>query len=309
MPSSPRNSSSTCACRRDNLLGELNDGWKVANKLLGSERFTTGHPRNAAVLLNKARQVAEFSGALARAGVPATGSRRSRSICWRSRPTTATPPRCTAHGEAPLSMAPVIKIVGGELGQRASELLVDAAGPLGRAGRRHDDRQSRRSIRPPTCSRCAASRSAAARSRSSATSSPSACSACRADAVSKARGTRIGLLLTEQQTLVRRDRRPAVRSITAGRSACATLRAAGARWTGGVARGDRGGLARDWWRSVTAGRGSAPSISRWRSNRPAGSCCMVPLVEAAAAALTLSRATDGASRGDGARRSAARVAR
>ena len=29
----------------------------VANKLLGSERFTTGHPRNAAVLLNKARQV------------------------------------------------------------------------------------------------------------------------------------------------------------------------------------------------------------------------------------------------------------
>ncbi len=28
-------------------------------------------------------------------------------------------------------MAPVIKIVGGELGQRASELLVDAAGALG----------------------------------------------------------------------------------------------------------------------------------------------------------------------------------
>ena len=37
---------------RENLLGELNDGWKVANRLLGSERFTTGHPRNAAVLLN-----------------------------------------------------------------------------------------------------------------------------------------------------------------------------------------------------------------------------------------------------------------
>ena len=34
------------------------------------------------------------------------------------------------HGErrAPFSMAPVIKIVGGELGQRASELLVEAAG-------------------------------------------------------------------------------------------------------------------------------------------------------------------------------------
>jgi alkylation response protein AidB-like acyl-CoA dehydrogenase len=35
------------------------------------------------------------------------------------------------HGRAPPSMAPVIKIVGGELGQRASELLVEAAGPLG----------------------------------------------------------------------------------------------------------------------------------------------------------------------------------
>ena len=34
-------------------------------------------------------------------------------------------------------MAPVIKIVGGELGQRASELLVEAAGPLRCAGGRH----------------------------------------------------------------------------------------------------------------------------------------------------------------------------
>ena len=37
------------------------------------------------------------------------------------------------HGKAPASMAPVIKIAGGELGQRASELLVDAAGPFGPA--------------------------------------------------------------------------------------------------------------------------------------------------------------------------------
>ena len=34
-------------------------------------------------------------------------------------------------GRAPVSMAPVIKIAGGEIAQRASELLVDAAGPLG----------------------------------------------------------------------------------------------------------------------------------------------------------------------------------
>jgi alkylation response protein AidB-like acyl-CoA dehydrogenase len=35
------------------------------------------------------------------------------------------------HNRAPLSMGPVIKIVGGELGQRASELLVEAAGEFG----------------------------------------------------------------------------------------------------------------------------------------------------------------------------------
>ena len=48
---------------KENMLGSLNGGWQAANKLLGSERFTTGHPRNAAVLLNKARRVAEYSGA------------------------------------------------------------------------------------------------------------------------------------------------------------------------------------------------------------------------------------------------------
>jgi len=47
-----------------NMLGALNGGWQVANRLLGSERFTTGHPRNAAVILNKARQIAEYSGAI-----------------------------------------------------------------------------------------------------------------------------------------------------------------------------------------------------------------------------------------------------
>ena len=49
---------------RENLLGELNAGWRVANNLLGSERFTTGHPRNAAIYLNRARQVAELTGAI-----------------------------------------------------------------------------------------------------------------------------------------------------------------------------------------------------------------------------------------------------
>jgi alkylation response protein AidB-like acyl-CoA dehydrogenase len=113
-----------------NILGDLNGGWQVANRLLGSERFTTGHPRNAAVILNKARQIAEYSGAIRD---PAFLHRLALieidllafSAFYRH--------AANLHGlgKAPASMAPVIKIAGGELGQQASELMVDAAGPLG----------------------------------------------------------------------------------------------------------------------------------------------------------------------------------
>jgi alkylation response protein AidB-like acyl-CoA dehydrogenase len=115
---------------RENLLGGLNDGWKVANRLLGSERFTTGHPRNAAVLLNKARQVAEFTGALRDGGFPQKLAALEIDLLAFSayyRHAAAL----HGQGRAPFSMAPVIKIVGGELGQRASELLVEAAAGFG----------------------------------------------------------------------------------------------------------------------------------------------------------------------------------
>ena len=117
---------------REDLLGALNDGWKVANRLLGSERFTTGHPRNAAVLLNRARQVAELTGAIREAAfLQKLAALEIDLLAFSAYYRHAA----ALHGEkrAPFSMAPVIKIVGGELGQRASELLVDAAeryGPL-----------------------------------------------------------------------------------------------------------------------------------------------------------------------------------
>jgi alkylation response protein AidB-like acyl-CoA dehydrogenase len=115
---------------RENLLGPLHEGWRVANKLLGSERFTTGHPRNAAVLLNKARQVAEMTGATRTPGfLQKLASLEIDLLAFSAYYRHAA--SLHGHGKAPASMAPVIKIVGGELGQRASELLVEAAGPFG----------------------------------------------------------------------------------------------------------------------------------------------------------------------------------
>lgn len=113
-----------------NMLGGLNEGWKLANMLLGSERFATGHPRNAAVLLNKARLVAQVSGVIAD---PVFRNELALleidllafSAFYRHGATLL------AQDRAPLAMAPVIKIAGGEIGQRASELLMVAAGPLG----------------------------------------------------------------------------------------------------------------------------------------------------------------------------------
>jgi alkylation response protein AidB-like acyl-CoA dehydrogenase len=115
---------------RENLLGGLNDGWKVANRLLGSERFTTGHPRNAAVLLNKARQVAELTGAMREGGFLQKLAMLEIDLLAFS---AYYRHAAALHGQkrAPFSMAPVIKIAGGELGQRASELLVEAAGGFG----------------------------------------------------------------------------------------------------------------------------------------------------------------------------------
>jgi alkylation response protein AidB-like acyl-CoA dehydrogenase len=114
----------------ENLLGGINDGWKVANRLLGSERFTTGHPRNAAVLLNRARQVAEVTGAVREAGFRQKLAALEIDLLAFS---AYYRHAAALHGErrAPFSMAPVIKIAGGELGQRASELLVEAAGAFG----------------------------------------------------------------------------------------------------------------------------------------------------------------------------------
>ena len=82
------------------------------------------------MILNKARQIADYSGAVRD---PAFRHRLAMleidllafSAYYRH--------AASLHGagKAPVSMAPVIKIAGGEIGQRASELLVDAAGPFG----------------------------------------------------------------------------------------------------------------------------------------------------------------------------------
>jgi alkylation response protein AidB-like acyl-CoA dehydrogenase len=113
-----------------NMIGKINEGWKIANMVLGSERFTTGHPRNAAVLLNRTRMMAEISGAIVDPIFRNQLAQLEMDLLAFSA-FYHHAAELHALGKAPMSMAPVIKISGGEIGQKASELLMHASGPIG----------------------------------------------------------------------------------------------------------------------------------------------------------------------------------
>ncbi len=114
----------------ENLLGELNQGWRIAGMVLGGERFTTGHPRYALVYLNQARQIAKATGAwdnpAFRGRLAALEIDLLAFIAYYRHAAGLH-----AANAAPLSTAPVIKIAGGALAQRSSELLMQASGVHG----------------------------------------------------------------------------------------------------------------------------------------------------------------------------------
>ena len=114
----------------ENLLGGLNQGWRIAGMVLGGERFTTGHPRYALVYLHQARELAKETGAWDN---PAFQQRLTALeidlLAFIAYYRHAA--KLHAAKAAPLSMAPVIKIAGGALAQRSSELLMQAAGMAG----------------------------------------------------------------------------------------------------------------------------------------------------------------------------------
>ena len=115
---------------KENLLGQLNGGWRISSMLLGGERFATSHPRNGAILLNRAREMARVSGVIGDGGF----QRRLAALEIDLLAYTAYYRHAAdvhTAGTAPESMSSVIKLAAGELAQRSAELLVQAAGPMG----------------------------------------------------------------------------------------------------------------------------------------------------------------------------------
>src|SRR3954469_22119554 len=98
---------------RENLLGPLNGGWRISSMLLGGERFATRHPRNGAILLNRAREMARVSGS---AG-DARFRRRLAALEIDLLAYTAYYRHAAdmhTQGTAPESMSSVIKLAAGE---------------------------------------------------------------------------------------------------------------------------------------------------------------------------------------------------
>src|SRR6516165_7620019 len=111
----------------ENLVGKLNDGWRIANALLGHERLGTSNPQYALIALDRIKTMARASGmitdpafrdrlAAASINVTALSALFSHAV------------ELTNLQRSPGPEASLIKIFGTELLQSLNDLLIEAAG-------------------------------------------------------------------------------------------------------------------------------------------------------------------------------------
>jgi alkylation response protein AidB-like acyl-CoA dehydrogenase len=111
----------------ENLVGKLNDGWRIANALLGHERLGTSNPQYALIALDRIKTMARASGmmtdpafrdrlAAASINVTALSALFNHAV------------ELTNLQRSPGPEASMIKIFGSELLQSLNDLLIEAAG-------------------------------------------------------------------------------------------------------------------------------------------------------------------------------------
>src|SRR5246500_1834786 len=111
----------------ENLVGKLNDGWRIANALLGHERIGTSNPQYALMALDRIKTMARAS------GVMADPAFRDRLAAARINVTALSAlfshaAELTNVERSPGPEASMIKIFGSELLQSLNDLLIEAAG-------------------------------------------------------------------------------------------------------------------------------------------------------------------------------------
>jgi alkylation response protein AidB-like acyl-CoA dehydrogenase len=110
-----------------NLVGKLNDGWRIANALLGHERLATSNPQFALTALDRIRTMARASGIMADAAFQDRLAAASIDVtALAALFNHAVELTNNERNLGPESS--VIKIFASELLQRLNDLLIEAAG-------------------------------------------------------------------------------------------------------------------------------------------------------------------------------------
>jgi alkylation response protein AidB-like acyl-CoA dehydrogenase len=111
----------------ENLVGKLNDGWRIANALLGHERLGTSNPQYTLIALDRIKAVARTSGVITdpafRDRLAAASINVTAFLALFSHAV-----ELSNLQRSPGPEASTIKIFGTELLQSLNDLLVEAAG-------------------------------------------------------------------------------------------------------------------------------------------------------------------------------------
>ena len=111
----------------ENLVGKLNDGWRIANALLGHERLGTSNPQFALIALERIKTMARASGVMADPAFRDRLAAASIDVMTLSA-LFSHAVELTNRQRSPGYDASIIKIFGTELLQSLNDLLIEAAG-------------------------------------------------------------------------------------------------------------------------------------------------------------------------------------
>jgi alkylation response protein AidB-like acyl-CoA dehydrogenase len=111
----------------ENLVGKPNDGWRIANVLLGHERLATANPQYALIALDRIKTMARTSGVMADPAFQDRLAAASINVTALSA-LFSHAVELTNLERSPGPEASMIKIFGSELLQSLNDLLIEAAG-------------------------------------------------------------------------------------------------------------------------------------------------------------------------------------
>ena len=123
----------------ENLVGKLNDGWRIANALLGHERIGTSNPQYALMALDRIKTMARATGIIADPAFQDRLAAASINVTALSA-LFSHAVELTNQKQSPGPESSIIKIFGSELLQSLNDLLIEAAGSHRGCGKTDHDR-------------------------------------------------------------------------------------------------------------------------------------------------------------------------